>query len=159
MAFKPRNKSFAATDSPNSLFRDIRNRKVQGLLDHQAYMLQEYTEHAFNKPHVALELPTGSGKTLVGLLIAEYRRRVNGEKVVYLCPTKQLVNQVVEQSKMKYGIRTHAFIGPQRDYDPVAKSEYMRSSTIAVSTFSALFNTNPYFEDPDLIVLDDAQWY
>jgi hypothetical protein len=40
-------------------------------------------------------LPTGSGKTLVGLLIGEWLRRKNKERVVFLCPTRQLVNQVI----------------------------------------------------------------
>jgi len=39
---------------------------------------------------LALELPTGSGKTLVGLLIGEYRRRKNKEKVVFLCPNQSI---------------------------------------------------------------------
>lgn len=50
---------------------------------------------ALNKTNIALELPTRSGKTLIGLLIGEFRRRKYREKVVYLCPTNQLVHQTV----------------------------------------------------------------
>ncbi|TBX66051.1 DEAD/DEAH box helicase family protein [Bacillus toyonensis] len=75
------------------LFRDLRNRNVQGVLDHQSEILDMYQRKAINENNVALELPTGSEKTLVGLFIAEYRRRVNNEKAVYLCPIKQLVKQ------------------------------------------------------------------
>jgi len=47
----------------------------------------------------------------VGLMIAEWRRRKNQERVVYLCPTKQLVNQVVEQADEKYGLSVLGFTG------------------------------------------------
>jgi superfamily II DNA or RNA helicase len=60
--------------------------------------MRTYAAHGLNEPDVALHLPTGSGKTLVGLLIAEWLRRKNHERVVYLCPTRQLVNQVAEQA-------------------------------------------------------------
>lgn len=157
MAFKKRTKTNSAVASPISLFRDLKNRKIMGLLDHQTEMIEKYmAENVFNLKDVAVELPTGSGKTLVGLLIAEYRRRVKKEKVVYLCPTKQLVNQVVEDSERKYGIKTSAFIGKQAEYSPEMKSQYRRGETIAVTTYSGLFNTNTFFNDADIIIFDDA---
>lgn len=155
MAFKKRSSSKITIDNPVTLFRDLRNRKVNGLLDHQSHMLTQYHQKIL-KSNIALELPTGSGKTLVGLLIAEFRRRVFGESVVYLCPTKQLANQVVEQSKVKYGIKTSIFVDKQIDYDPESKAEYTRAGTIAVTTYSGLFNTNTFFREPDVIILDDA---
>lgn len=155
MAFKKNKAQQAIVDNPVALFRDLRNRQVNGLLDHQSHMLTLYHQH-ITKPNIALELPTGSGKTLVGLLIAEFRRRVYGERVVYLCPTKQLANQVVEQSKVKYGIKTSVFVGKQSEYDPEAKAEFRRAGTIAVTTYSGLFNTNSFFSEPDVIILDDA---
>ena len=68
--------------------------------------MRGYADTAVETPDVALQLPTGSGKTLVGLLTAEWRRRRNQERVVYLCTTRQLVNQVVEQAEEKYGLGT-----------------------------------------------------
>ncbi len=62
-------------------------------------MMQLYSSTAANFKDVALQLPTGSGKTLVGLLIGEWRRRKFKDKVVYLCPNKQLVHQAVSQAK------------------------------------------------------------
>ena len=104
MAFRRKRKVSPTYDDPESLFRDRRNRTVQGPLSHQSDILRRYQKEAFEKPNVALELPTGSGKTLVGLLIAEFRRVTKSERVLYLCPTKQLVLQVCEQSERKYGI-------------------------------------------------------
>ncbi|WP_419615037.1 DEAD/DEAH box helicase [Thiolapillus sp.] len=98
MAFKIPQKSSVSIKDPESLFRDLRDRTVEGLLAQQADMLRNYMDHVDNRD-IALELPTGSGKTLVGLLIAEWRRRTKRERCVLLCPTKQLVHQVVEQAK------------------------------------------------------------
>ncbi|MBN8234918.1 DEAD/DEAH box helicase family protein [Halobacillus kuroshimensis] len=156
MAFTSSFKKQSTVSSPKSLFGDLRNRSVKGLLDHQSFVLDKYHKEALKKSNVALELPTGSGKTLVGLLIAEYRRRLFGEQVLYLCPTKQLVNQVVEHSQTKYGIRTHAFTGNQKYFNPQDLSDFTSSETIGVTTYSGLFNTNPFAKNPDVIILDDS---
>jgi replicative superfamily II helicase len=91
---------------------------------------------------VAIELPTGAGKTLVGLLIAEFRRQTFNERVAYLCPTRQLARQVHAQA-LKYGIRTHVFVGKQRDYPPLEFGEFQTSQAIGITTYSGIFNSNP----------------
>jgi len=101
MALKRIHQSSNAGETPEEMFRDIKNRKVLGALPHQAAIWREYCKEEFiDTSDIALQLPTGSGKTLVGLGIAEWRRRRFKEKVVYLCSTTQLVNQVVEQWKL-----------------------------------------------------------
>ncbi len=157
MAFKKIRQKSISAETPEALFRDLKNRKVEGLLSHQADIIREYCkEIVLNKSDVAIQLPTGSGKTLVGLLIAEWHRRNFNERVVFLCPTRQLVNQVVEQSLNKYGIKANAFTGKQADYSPNIKAEYTNAETLAVTTYSGLFNTNSFFDNADLIILDDA---
>jgi Rad3-related DNA helicase len=143
-------------DDPESLFRDLRKKSVPGLLSHQADLLRSYLAVHTKHSDIALQLPTGSGKTLVGLLIAEWRRRKYGERVVYLCPTRQLVNQVAQQATGKYGIDVHAFTGSRANYDAQASSEWMNAEAVAITTYSSLFNTNPFFDEPNLIILDDA---
>lgn len=46
--------------------------------------------------------------------------------------------------------------GSQRDYAPSDKSAYNDAEAIAVTTYSSLFNTNPFFYNPQFIILDDA---
>ncbi len=118
-------------------------------------MLDLYIKNV-DKKTVALELPTGSGKTLVGLLIGEYRRRKNKEKVLFLCPTNQLVHQVVEQSNLKYGLKAIAFCGKQKDYLPKDKSSYLMAEAIGVTTYSSFFALHSFFEDVDVIIMDDV---
>lgn len=156
MAFKSTYRGKSSIESPEALFHDLRNRKVEGLLSHQADVLRVYTKEYMGSPDVAMELPTGSGKTLIGLLVGEYRRQTLNERVIYLCPTNQLVHQVAEEARNKYGIHTLAFTGPQKDYDPASKAAYSSGEAIAVTNYSSLFNTHPYFYNPNLIILDDA---
>jgi superfamily II DNA or RNA helicase len=156
MAFKKPTVQTVVPESPDRLFRDLPRRKHPSLYDHQGQILRNYVAKAVDAPDVALQLPTGSGKTLVGLLLAEWRRRKNRERVVYLCPTRQLVNQVVEEASSKYGLAVEAFTGKIVNYAPEAKAAYQNADRVAVTTYSSLFNTNPFFADPEIIIVDDA---
>ncbi len=104
-----------------------------------------------------MQLPTGSGKTLVGLLIAEWRRRKYGQRVVYLCPTKQLVNQVVEQATERYGLNPIGFIGRQRDYPAENKTAYRRAEAVAITNYSSFFCQPTFFDNAQTVILDDVQ--
>lgn len=156
MAFKKIPARVNLPDNPVSLFQDLQKREHPGLYDHQGQVLRDYHANALNIPDVALQLPTGSGKTLVGMLIAEWRRRKYKEKVLYLCPTRQLVNQVARQANEKYGICVESFLGSKNYFSPQAKSAYQDAEKVSVTTYSSLFNTSPFFESPDIIIFDDA---
>jgi hypothetical protein len=142
---------------PEALFRDLKGRapEIKHLWSHQADLLRAYNQHHLKSRDVAVELPTGAGKTLVGLLIAEFRRRVLGERVAYLCPTRQLAKQVGAQA-VKYGIKAHVFVDKQWKYSPKEFAEYQESKAIAITTYSGVFNSNPRINDPQALILDDA---
>ncbi|WP_314716970.1 DEAD/DEAH box helicase [Sphingobium yanoikuyae] len=156
MAFKKNAPVLSAPDSPAKLFQTLTRRKLPDVMTHQRDMLTAYGEQMVKEKDVALQLPTGSGKTLVGLLIAEWRRRKFQERVVYLCPTRQLVNQTVDQAQNRYGIDAIGFTNSKHDYPAAAKSDYLTGSKVAVTTYSSLFNVSPFFTNPDLIIIDDA---
>jgi hypothetical protein len=143
-------------ETPEALLHDLRPQQIQGLLAHQADIIRDYVDTAKELSDVAFQLPTGSGKTLVGLLIGEWRRRMKNERVVFLCPTNQLVYQVSNQANNKYGIRAIPFIGPKSGYLSSDKNDYQLADAIAVTSYSSLFNIRPFFENPNLIILDDA---
>jgi superfamily II DNA or RNA helicase len=94
-------------ESPDRLFLDLPKRRHPSLFDHQGQVLHNYAAKALKAKDVAFQLPTGSGKAMIGLLLAERCRRKFGEKVVYLCPTVQLVNQVAKEATTKYGLPAH----------------------------------------------------
>lgn len=156
MAFKKAAAEATVAESPDKMFRDLSRRKIPDVLPHQAEIMQAYAKLAPDVPDVAMQLPTGSGKTLVGLLTGEWRRRKYRERVLYLCPTRQLVHQVAHQAEERYGLSVAAFVGAQKNYSPALKTDYQQADRLAVTTYSGLFNTNPYFTDPDIIILDDA---
>ena len=156
MAFKKTSTQSPIPKSPDRLFRDLPRRKHASLFDHQGQILRNYVDEALNVSDVAFQLPTGSGKTLVGLLLAEWRRRKFAERVVYLCSTRQLVRQVVDEASSKYGLTVEPFIGKVTGYAPVARATYENSDRVAVTTYSSLFNTNPFFSNPEIVILDDV---
>lgn len=143
-------------NTPQEMYDDYKNKKIEGIYDYQSKMIDLYMKNADTESDIALELPTGTGKTLVGLLISEFRRRKYNEKVIYLCPNNQLVNQVLEYSTEYYGIKAVGFTGSAKEYNPKDKSRYLTGKAIAITNYSSLFNTNPFFQDPDIIVFDDA---
>ena len=149
MAFKKIVRPTLSVSTPESMLHDIRTKKIEGPLARQADVWREYVDTALELPDVAIRLPTGSGKTLVGIVLGEWRRRKFDERVVYLCPTNQLVHQVVEQAQNQYGIDVASFTGTKSEYALEEQNAYRRKEKIAVTSYSALFNTHPYFDNPD----------
>lgn len=156
MAFKPRKTKSAVLADPVQLFRSLPLRKIETENPHQREVLLDYAAKHHDKTDLAIQLPTGSGKTLVGLMIAEWRRRKNSERVVYLCPTKQLVHQTVRQANEVYGLDVKGFVDSNKTYDPSDVSQYRSGASVAVTTYSSVFNSNPFFDDAHVVILDDA---
>ncbi|MFD4243686.1 DEAD/DEAH box helicase [Streptomyces sp. NPDC058525] len=119
-------------------------------------MLRAYVSpQVLNKPDVALELPTGSGKTLVGLLLADWRRRHFKHRSVYACPTKQLAHQVWTAARAQ-GVPAALFIGGRSHFSDQDLARYEGADVVAVTVYSHVFNTNPAFPDAQSLLFDDA---
>src|SRR5690348_13200636 len=132
MAFKKFGPAPSIPDSPEKLLLELPRRKIPTVLLHQGEVMRSYAKNYLDEQNLAIQLPTGSGKTLVALLIAEWRRRKNTERIVYLCPTKQLVNQVVYQANEVYGLDVQGFTGSKSDYPAHAKASYQTAARVAV---------------------------
>ena len=63
MAFKKAPRPTLVPDSPDKLFLDLPRRNIPDVLPHQREVMRTYAAEALNLPDVALQLPTGSGKT------------------------------------------------------------------------------------------------
>ncbi len=103
---------------------------------------------------VVMKLSTGSGKTVVGLLFAErMRRKYKGEPVVYLCPTNQLVAQVVTTGQL-IGVAVSTFSSAGLPYDALS------GETVLACTYDRMFTAKTQFESknirPSTIILDDC---
>ncbi len=115
---------------------------------------------AYGFSEVALQRPTSSGSGEHAgsdtCIVAEWRRRNFEDRVLYLCPTRQLAYQALAHAEERYGIDLANLIGSKTGYGENEKTAYITGQKVAVSTYSALFNSNPYFTNPDVIILDDA---
>ena len=142
---------------PETLFRSLSRRspQIQHLWAHQADVLRSWHSNHVDTSDLALELPTGTGKTLIGLLIGDFIRQTRQARVAYLCPNRQLANQVATLAD-DYSIDARVLVGRQASYDPNDFNAFEDSSAVAVTTYSAIFNTNPKIDSANLLILDDA---
>lgn len=155
--FKTKEETVVSAADPESLFGELPRTPggVGALWSHQADQLREYARDHRDTADVALELPTGSGKTLVGLLIADWRRRTLGQRVVYACPTKQLARQVVAKA-VQQGVPVVLLIGSNKDWDDKELLRYSRGQAIAITVYSAIFNAYSHLADAETLLFDDA---
>ncbi len=72
--------------------------KFRSLWPAQEYVLQRYAESFVESKDIAVELPTGAGKTLIALLIAEAWRQED-KKVAILSANKTLARQMVREAQ------------------------------------------------------------
>lgn len=117
-------------------------------------MLRAYAGQHIDTSDVALELPTGSGKTLVGLLLAEWRRLHQEQRSAFVCPTNQLARQVHEKAR-GYGIDTVLLVGPSDQWEAAEPARFQQGKAVAITNYNHVFNRTPRIEAQTL-VLDDA---
>lgn len=155
--FRIKRQVASITTDPEALFGELPStpKGVGALWSHQADQLRHYYNTHRDTADVALELPTGSGKTLVGLLIGEWRRRSLGQRVVYACPTKQLARQVAAKAQDQ-GIPAVLLVGSHKGWEPQALNSYTRGQALAVTVYSAIFNYNSHLADAETLIFDDA---
>ena len=145
----------ATFKSPEELFGKLTGRAPSHayLRGPQQDVLREYEEYV-DAPNVAAELPTGTGKTTVGLLIAEWHRRT-GKRVAYLSLTNQLARQVLEEGR-RLGVPCADLRGKKNERSAAAEGRFKARRGVGVSSYSNLFNVNPLIRECELLVLDDA---
>lgn len=149
-------KATQSYETPEELFAKLPNReKSHGYLrGPQTDALRDYMKLK-DKTDIACELPTGTGKTTVGLLIAEWRRRQAGERVAYLTLTNQLARQVLREAS-NLGIDCADLTGTKETRDTGEVGRYTTGRAIGVTTFANLFNVNPVVQASSVLVFDDA---
>ncbi|MEB4008772.1 DEAD/DEAH box helicase [Mycobacterium ulcerans] len=128
---------------------------VSSLWIHQGDVLRAYAQKHQDTADIALELPTGTGKTLPGLLIAEWVRRKAAGPVLYATPTKQLARQVLATAHAE-GVPARLLVGSHLHWNVTDHSDVDGGEAIAITTYSSIFNSSPKLPVPNLIVFDDA---
>lgn len=100
----------------------------------QTSVLSQWYEKFREEKDTIIKLPTGHGKTLIGLLILQSSLKEGKGPAVYLCPNTYLVTQTVEQAKL-FGIKT---VTSGRGEN--LPNEFLNSEAILITTCSKLFN-------------------
>jgi hypothetical protein len=141
--------------TPEEVFYKSRRVSTHGYLrGPQQDVLREYAEKYASAPDIAFELPTGTGKTAVGLLVAHWKR-LPSNKVAYLSLTNQLAGQVLAEAN-RLSIPCADLRGTKDTRSPSEEGRYRTGAAIAVTTYSNLFNINPVLQECNLLVFDDA---
>ncbi|MCQ6959558.1 DEAD/DEAH box helicase [Mucilaginibacter aquariorum] len=104
---------------------------------------------------IICKMSTGSGKTLVGLLMLYSKMIETKLPSLYLCPDKHLVDQTFQQAQL-YGIPVCLF-EEENNHIPL---KYKNAEAILITTFHKLFNGLSVFIRDNIqigaILIDDA---
>jgi hypothetical protein len=137
----------------SAFLASFRSGKFKQLRPAQSHILDQYSAFE-SKPDVAIELPTGAGKTLIALLISEARRR-SGDKVAILSANKTLARQMQQEAEA-LKIPSVLMEGRRIDIPAVDIRAYQRAQKIGIMNYWVYFNQNPAIDPADLLVMDDA---
>lgn len=133
-----------------ALFTEHRSARIPNLWDWQREVLDIMPPDG----DAAIELPTGTGKTVVGLLVGEYHRSQRG-RVAYLTGTKQLAQQVERQAS-DLSVPIVRFQGQKDTWRRRDVRAYNFGEAVGVMNYWAYFNARPGVESADLLILDDV---
>lgn len=140
----------------SQFLREFNSPRFRDLWDGQKDILNQYSKKFQEKSNLdlAIELPTGAGKTLIALLIAE-AKRLEGDKVAILSANKTLARQLKKEAD-HLGIEIVLMEGSGDGIPPKDKRSYKRAKKIAVMNYWIYFNQNPKIDSADLLIMDDA---
>ena len=106
---------------------------------------------------IGIRVPTGTGKTLIGLLILEYFRR-KGLSCLYASGDYALLRKVEEHAE-KMGIKAEVLKGRWRGDDHERRTlhlrYYHRKEIIGLTVYANLLYSVD-IEKPDILLIDDA---
>ena len=143
----------AATD-PIEIFENLPNLPgtPNDIWRGQTEALNQWHEHRSDND-VLIELNTGAGKTLVGLLIAQSLVNEGLQNVIYVCATIDLVNQTANEAE-KIGIPyTTRVLGKY------SNDLFESGKAFCITTYHAVFNglsSIRRYHFPEAVIFDDA---
>jgi hypothetical protein len=136
------------------LFSEFRSTEFVDLRPAQDAVLSKYAQDHTATRDVAVELPTGAGKTLIALLIAEAWRREQ-QPVAILTANKTLARQM-EREADALGISVIRMEGSRDAITPAQRRKYQRAVAVGIMNYWVYFNQNPAIDPASLLIMDDA---
>lgn len=140
------------TNPYSALFAQHRSAAVPTLWDWQTEVLGAYASISGD---AAVELPTGTGKTLVGLLAGEHFRDEEDAPVAYLAGNKQLAQQVERQAR-DLGFPVVRFQGSKDTWASRDVRAFNFGKAIGIMNYWNYFNTSPGVDPAGMLILDDV---
>lgn len=145
------------TEPPEVFKRlNLRRSGIENLWDTQGEALREWNERR-TVSDIVVEMSTGGGKTLVGLIVAQSLGHELDRGVVYLCPTRQLVSQVADRARA-VGVPVATYYGGGSGW--TNQDVFTATSGPCITTYAAVFNGRSIFRknsmDVGALILDDA---
>jgi hypothetical protein len=129
----------APTD-PFRIFQRLpKPQHINDLWESQSEALKLWNKRRTERDLV-IKLNTGGGKTLVGLLIGQALLNEMRRPVLYLCPTRQLVQQTLEKA-LEVSITAAAYETGPGDLPTV----FLNSGGLLIATYSAVFHGRSKF--------------
>ena len=133
------------------------NGQIKQLWDIEKEVLNKYHNELLHKRLVAISLPTGVGKSIIGLLVLESWRRV-GKRVAILTSSNALCNDL-QRRCTDMGIDSVTIRGKGSDIDNRNRIKniqtYKRKKAIGIMNYWAyMFGKD--IAEPDVLVIDDA---
>ncbi len=138
---------------PLDIFKKLTLRgSIENIWEPQADALRGWHKKR-NDSDVLVQMNTGGGKTLVGLLIAQSLVNETKGHVFYVCPNNLLIEQTIERAKEIGLSPATRFKGHWTEQE-----EFDSGNTFCVTNYSTLFNGKSIFLDKDIdaLVFDDA---
>jgi hypothetical protein len=133
--------------------------KIPKFRDHprhyQMSALDEFIKAKDKHPDIAICLPTGTGKTAVGLLAGRFLQAQTPQRVLYLTPNNQLTGQVLDEAR-DLGVSAVDLRGPWPQIPLDRRNQYNAGTAIGVASYHTVFNSHPKVSEPQLLILDDV---
>lgn len=142
---------------PIEIYDNIDRKSITGpLRPEQEGVLKNWYENKRDEKDLIIKLHTGSGKTLIGLLMLQSKLNSNEGPCLYVCPNIYLVNQVCEEA-VKFGIN-YCCIGDDKELP----DDFLLGKSILITYVQRVFNgksvfgINNNFTKVGCIILDDS---
>ena len=128
-------------------------------INFQPRLYQETILDSCIKDNTLVVLPTGMGKTKIGILATINRLKgYPNSKILFLTPTKPLANQIYNEFKQETDIKEiNLFTGTVQ---PKKRAELWKQSKIIISTPQTIendiINNSINYSDVSLLIFDEA---
>jgi superfamily II DNA or RNA helicase len=151
--FKITPKKRSRETNPLGIFENLTLRgTVENIWDPQSEALRNW-DAARHKEDVVIEMNTGGGKTLIGLLIAQAIANETAGQVVYVCPTIQLIEQARMRAE-ECGLEVATYSEGTWENEQV----FNGANGPCLTNYAAVFNGKSIFRKMEVqaFILDDA---